>query len=77
MQVHAALVDSLGRLLWTASGSQTEEGAEQIVDTRQPDLTGGGIRGAGSGVPQPPAWSDVLNRLFGRWAPQFPPLHTP
>jgi hypothetical protein len=76
--VRAALVDSLGRLVWSASGSETQEGPEQQVDTRQPELAGGSFgRGPAGFQSQPPAYADVLDKLFARWTPQFPAKAAP
>jgi len=75
LQLRAALVDSAGRLLWTASGSETAEG--QYTEPSAADETrsgtavtrsnGIGTQGAGA-----PAFAEVLDRLLVRWVKLFP-----
>lgn len=73
VQLRAALVDSAGRVLWTAAGSETAEGPYH-------DPTSGtvGVKSSGlsntpmTGQTGAPAFEDVLSRLFARWAPLFP-----
>jgi hypothetical protein len=73
IQMHAALVDSSGRLLWTLSGSETAEGPYHDA-VAEPPGAGAGIHGniADNTASGPPSLSEVLTRLFTRWAPQFP-----
>ena len=75
IQVHAALVDSTGRLLWSTAGSETAEG--QYHDPNAATL---GVKGSGldqqpvtaqSGAP---SFDEVATRLFTRWGQHFPPL---
>ena len=75
IQVHAALVDSSGRVLWSVAGSETAEG--QYHDPNAATL---GVKGSGldqqpvtaqSGAP---SFDEVATRLFTRWGPHFPPL---
>ena len=73
VQIKAALVDSAGRLLWTAAGSETGEGPYQ-----DPSTNTLGVRSSGLGT-QPitgqggaPAYPEVLAKLFARWAEHFP-----
>jgi hypothetical protein len=75
VQGHAALVDSTGRLLWSAAGSETAEG--QYHD---PNAATVGVKGSGldqqpitaqSGAP---SFDEVATRLFTRWGQHFPPL---
>ena len=75
VQVHAALVDSTGRLVWAASGAQFTEGPELQASTA--GAGGGGFNGMG---PAPvternnaPEWSAAFEPMFLRWAPTFPP----
>ena len=74
VQLHAALVDSLGRLLWAASGTQTGEGP--FYDPSSSPI---GVRGLGSGnKPSPkvggaPTYREVVTTLLTRWAASFPP----
>jgi hypothetical protein len=73
VQMRAALVDSTGRLLWTASGSETGEGPMHQGD-------GGtlGVKGSGidlqpvTGQGGPPSFQEVLTPLFTRWIKEFP-----
>ncbi|MFI5371461.1 MAG: hypothetical protein ACHQ52_07870 [Candidatus Eisenbacteria bacterium] len=72
---HAALVDSTGRVLWRASGSEIGEGAlqdpnnESVTGVRASGLTNAPVTGTGR-APEP---SEVFGRLFARWADRFPP----
>ncbi|MEO5616508.1 MAG: hypothetical protein ABIS67_01945, partial [Candidatus Eisenbacteria bacterium] len=74
VQVRAVLVDSLGRLVWSASGSEHAEGLELQSDV-------GGVVGGGSSNLTPtatqarnnaPDWPLVLQPMILRWAPTFP-----
>lgn len=73
VRLTAALVDSTGRLLWTASGSETLEGQYR-------DPTSGVVGMKSSGLSdQPmnntagaPTFPEVLNKLLARWSAQFP-----
>jgi hypothetical protein len=73
VQVRAALVDSSGRLLWSASGSETGEG--QYHEAGAPTV---GIK-VSSGENKPitgqggaPSYEEVTTRLFSRWVKDFP-----
>ena len=74
VQVHAAMVDSTGRLLWTASGSELGEGTLQ--DPGNESVTG--VRGSGLGnepvttTGKAPPYDEVLAKLFERWIERFP-----
>ena len=73
VQLRAALVDSSGTLLWSASGSETGEGAYHDPSTvpigvSSTTLESTPITGQGG----PPEFDDVLNRMLLRWTPQFP-----
>jgi hypothetical protein len=77
VQLHAALVDSTGSLLWSASGSETVEGLQ--YDPAQADAEHSGSAGTresglhgSTAAGAPPPYSDVLDRLLTRWAKQFP-----
>ena len=73
VQLTAALVDSTGRLLWTAGGSETAEGPYQ--DAGASTL---GVRASGlNNTPMTnqggaPSYAETLNRLLARWLPKFP-----
>ena len=72
--LRAALVDSLGRLLWSASGTELAEGSYHEASP-----TPIGVKSSGLGTQMmggesaPPAFDVVLTPLLARWAPQFPP----
>lgn len=76
--LRAALVDSLGRLAWTAQGYEVAEGPYH--EARPPALemksSGLGTRPAGNETP-PPGFDSVLAPMFARWAASFPPRSTP
>lgn len=73
VQLTAALVDSTGHLLWTASGSETGEGPYHDPSTNPLAVTQGGLSTQPiTGQGGPPAFTDVATRLFARWATQFP-----
>ena len=73
MQVKAALVDSLGRLVWTASGAERGEGALYDPDRNPYQTPGGGVTTQSlANLPQPPTYREVAVLLFGRWKEQFP-----
>lgn len=73
VQLHAALVDSLGRLLWSASGSNSMEGLYVDPSTGVRRVDEGGIERKSlptqAGVP---TYREVVTALVNRWAPQFP-----
>ena len=76
--IKAALVDSSGRLLWTASGSETGEGPLHSADAGTI-----GVKSSGLGL-QPvtgqggaPSFQEVLTRLFARWSATFPAKAAP
>lgn len=74
VQMKAALVDSAGRLLWTASGSETMEGPYQESNAGVVGVKGSGLGTQPmTGVSGAPAFEEVLAKLFGRWAQNFPP----
>lgn len=73
VSLKASLVDSTGRLLWTAVGSETMEGQFQ-----DPSANPVGVKSSGlSNMPiasqsGAPTFVEVLNKLLARWASQFP-----
>ena len=73
VQMRAALVDSSGQLLWTASGSETGEGPMHQAEsgTLGVKSTGQGLEPV-TGQGGPPAFQEVLSRLFKRWVTDFP-----
>lgn len=75
VQVSAAMVDSLGRRVWSASGTQVAEGPEM-----QGSVTGVGGSGVGGVAPSAvvvksnaPDWPFVYGPMFDRWVKTFPP----
>jgi hypothetical protein len=74
VQLKAALVDSSGVLLWSASGTETGEGAYHDPNTNPIAVNSSNLENTPvTGQGGPPDFDEVLNRLLLRWAPQFPP----
>ena len=75
VRVRAALVDSAGRLAWSAAGSETGEGQYHEADSGLTGVKGSGLNTtpttAESGAP---SFEDVTTRLFDRWMRSFPAL---
>lgn len=78
VQLRAEMVDSLGHVLWTASGGETTEG-EYVEERRE-------ATGSAETSPKPqfstgegaaPPWSEPLTRIVTRWAAAFPKRPTP
>ncbi len=75
VQIHAALVDSLGRLVWAASGEQIAEGPDLQATSGGANAGGftGGIGPAATTEKNnAPEWSAAYEPMFLRWAPTFP-----
>jgi hypothetical protein len=73
VQLKAALVDSSGMLLWSASGSETGEGPYHDPSTNPIGVSSTSLESTPiTGQGGPPAFDEVLNPLLLRWAPQFP-----
>jgi hypothetical protein len=73
VQLHASLVDSTGRLLWSASGSETGDGPYHDPNANPIAVTQGQLGTQPvTGQGGPPAYNDVAGRLLARWAAQFP-----
>ncbi|MGH7730867.1 MAG: hypothetical protein ACRENJ_06400 [Candidatus Eiseniibacteriota bacterium] len=73
VQMKAALVDSSGRLLWTASGSETGEGPLHQADSGTLGVKSSGLGlEAVTGQGGAPAFQEVLTPLFKRWIGDFP-----
>lgn len=73
VQLKAALVDSSGRLLWTASGSETREGPlhqaeSNTLGVKSSGLTLTPVTGQGGA----PSFAEVLSVLLTRWKDRFP-----
>jgi hypothetical protein len=73
VRLRAALVDSSGRLLWSASGSETGEGQYHEADASMTGVKSSGL-GTTPSTAQggAPAYPDVIGRLLKRWAPRYP-----
>jgi hypothetical protein len=74
VQLRAALVDSLGRLAWSAYGGQTGEGSyydpnSGTVSVHDSDLDRHPVTGQNGA----PSFREVVSVLLSRWATQFPP----
>jgi hypothetical protein len=73
VRLRAALVDSTGRLLWSASGSETGEGPYHEADSGTTGVSGSGLNTtpttAQGGAP---SFEDVTTRLLDRWMKRFP-----
>ena len=75
VQSRAAVVDSGGRLLWTASGSETAEGPYHDANAATLGVKGSGLTTEPvTGQGGAPSFDDVTTRLFTRWAAHFPAL---
>ena len=73
VQLKAALVDSSGTLLWSASGSETGEGPYHDPNTNPIGVSSTSLESTPvTGQGGPPGYDEVLNRLLQRWLPQFP-----
>ncbi len=76
--LRAALVDSLGRLAWTAQGREVAEGPYH--EARPPAL---GMSSSGLGTQpvgnetRPPGFDTVLAPMFARWVAAYPPRSVP
>ena len=73
VQLRAALVDSSGTLLWSATGSETSEGPYHDPNTNPIGVSSTALESTPiTGQGGPPEYDEVLNRLLQRWLPQFP-----
>ncbi len=72
--VQATMVDSLGRLVWRASGDNTIEGPYQQAAPSSGAGSTSTMLGNSATQTQinAPQWSEALAPLFARWAPSFP-----
>lgn len=74
VQLKAALVDSLGRLAWSAAGSYSGEGpyydpSTTPVGVHDSDLDRRPVTALGGA----PTFSEATSALLARWVPSFPP----
>jgi hypothetical protein len=78
VQLKAALVDSSGRLLWTASGSETGEGPMHQADSGTLGVKSSGLNlQSVTGQGGAPSFQEVLAPLFTRWIASFPAKPAP
>ncbi len=76
VQIRASLVDSLGRLVWSASGSNKGEGSDH-----GPNAAIGGVTASGldskpiTALAGAPSFPEVVLPLFARWLELFPAKH--
>ena len=78
VQLKAALVDSSGRLLWTASGSETAEGPMHQADSGMLGVKSSGLGlQAVTGQGGAPSFQEALTPLFTRWIANFPSKPAP
>ncbi len=73
VQLRAALVDSTGRLLWTAYSNETLEGAQQDAESNVIGVKASGLNNEGIGnTTSAPLYPEVLSKLCQRWTEPFP-----
>ena len=73
IQLHAALVDSTGRLLWTMASSETMEGAQQEPGGNVIGVKESGLNNTAVGAVSPaPTYQEVLTKMCVRWPDTFP-----
>jgi hypothetical protein len=73
VQLKAALVDSSGTLLWSATGSENAEGTYHDPTTNPIGVSSSSLENTPiTGQGGPPEYQEVLNKLLLRWLAQFP-----
>src|SRR4030095_15408340 len=78
VQSRAAVVDSSGRLLWTASGSETAEGPYHDANAATLGVKGSGLTTEPvTGQGGAPSFQDVTTRLFPPWSTHLPAFKPP
>lgn len=78
VQLTAALVDSTGRLLWKATGSETGEGPYQDPSTNALGVKSSGLAQTPiTGQGGAPSFPEVLTKLLTRWTGEFPAKAAP
>ena len=78
IQLHAALVDSTGRLLWTLYSSETVEGAQQEPGGNVIGVKASGLNNTAVGAVSPaPTVQEVLAKMCLRWTDAFPKRAAP
>jgi hypothetical protein len=71
VQVKAALIGADGRMLWSISGSEVGEGAQQSASSIITPSGGVNLNPTATSM-GPPSYEEVITKLFERWAPRFP-----
>jgi hypothetical protein len=78
VQLHAALVDSTGTLLWTASTSETVEGPYHNANAGVISMSGGDLtQQPQTGQGGAPDYLEVLSPMFKTWSENFPAKPAP
>ena len=78
IQLHAALVDSTGQLLWTLYSSETMEGAQQEPGGNVIGVKASGLNNSAVGAVSPaPTYQEVLAKMCLRWTDAFPKRAAP
>lgn len=73
VQLKAALVDSTGRLLWSASGGETMEGPYQDANESAVGVKSSGLNNTPmTNQGGAPTFQETLAKVFARWGPEFP-----
>ena len=78
VQLRAALVDSTGRLLWTAYSNETLEGPRQEADANVIGVKASSLNNEGIGnTTAAPQFPEVLLKVCPRWTEPFPKRAAP
>ena len=78
IQLHAALVDSTGRLLWTMDSNETMEGPPQDANANIIGMKVSGLNNTPVGnISAAPAYPEVLSKMCARWTDVFPKRAAP
>ena len=73
VELRAALVDSTGRLLWTAYSNETVEGAQQEAESNVIGVKASGLNNEGIGnTTSAPPLTEVVLKICQRWLDPFP-----
>ena len=67
-----ALVDSSGRLLWSANGVENAEGIYYTAGSSQLDRNPAALTDRVTPQGGPPSYVETLAKLLTRWVPEFP-----
>ncbi len=73
VQLKAALVDSTGRLLWSASGGETLEGPYQDANASAVGIKSSGLNNTPmTNQGGAPTFQETITKLLTRWSLEFP-----